>query len=227
MPTPIGCWKVISPDGREERVFKPIPGFEHLFNSPAQSQGVPRLESSPKPVATPAYQTSIAQVPGKIKRLLWMLPPLIDPAIPKENQVKKRKRTQSRPRARPLQAIVQQLSDEDDDEQYDDDRDIIVPTGKSYTFYIGDVDELKRFFRRRLDELTMKPVRPIVTAWVKLLEPKRLTRFGPYHKKLAREQPPQCTPPWWPQDVPYEEPSHLDKAGKLLLLYRVESQLTF
>ena len=86
--------------------------------------------------------------------------------------------------------------------------------------------ELKRFFRKRLDELTMKPVRPIVTAWVKLLEPKRLTRFGPYHKKLPNEQPQECTPPWWPRDVPYEEPSHLDKDGKLSFPFAIGRQLT-
>jgi hypothetical protein len=59
----------------------------------------------------------------------------------------------------------------------------------------------------------MKPLRPIVTAWIKQLEPKRLSHYGPYHKKLPKEQPPASTPPWWPHDVPYEEPSHLDKNG--------------
>jgi hypothetical protein len=121
--------------------------------------------------------------------------------------------------------VARQPSDDENDEQYDD-RDASVPTAKSYTFYIGDVKELKRFFRKRLDELTMKPVRPIVTAWVKLLEPKRLTRFGPYHKKLPNEQPQECTPPWWPRDVPYEEPSHLDKDGKLSFPFAIGCQLT-
>jgi hypothetical protein len=159
-------------------------------------------------------QPVIAQVPGKIDRSLSIRSLLIGPAASRQDQTKKRKRARPRVRERPRQTITRQYSEEEDDERYDDN-DLTVPTVKSHTFYIGDVEELKRFFRRRLDELTMKPVRPIVTAWVKLLEPKRLTRFGPYHKKLPREQPPECTPPWWPQDVPYEEPSHLDKAGKL------------
>lgn len=60
----------------------------------------------------------------------------------------------------------------------------------------------------------MKPLRPIVTAWIKQLEPRRLGAYGPYHKQLPSQQPPECTPPWWPGDVPYEEPSHLDKTGK-------------
>ncbi|KAL1793709.1 hypothetical protein ACET3X_008691 [Alternaria dauci] len=201
-PIPIGCWKVISPNGREERVFKPIPGFEHLFNGPAQPQRVSRPEESPGIVVPPVYQPVVSQVP----------------ATPREDQTKKRKRTrpQTRARGRPSQAVAWSLSEDDDDEQHYDG-DVTALTAKPYTFYIGDVHELKRFFRRRLDELTMKPVRPIVTAWVKLLEPKRLARFGPYHKKLPHEQPQKCTPPWWPRDVPYEEPSHLDKDGLLTL----------
>lgn len=70
IPTPIGCWKVISPDGREERVFKPIPGFEHLFNGPAQLQGPPHPAESPRAVATLVCQSIVSQVPGKIECLL-------------------------------------------------------------------------------------------------------------------------------------------------------------
>lgn len=177
---------------------------------------MPRLADSPKFIAAPVYQPAIAQVPGKTKFALQIRSSLIGPAIvrSRQDQTKKRKRAGLHGRERPRQSTAQQSSDEGVDEQCDD-AELTIPTVKSYTFYIGDVEELKRFFRRRLDELTMKPVRPIVTAWVKMLEPKRLTKFGPYHKKLPKEQPPECTPPWWPQDVPYEEPSHLDKAGRL------------
>lgn len=101
---------------------------------------------------------------------------------------------------------------EEENEQCD--RDIKITTKQSYTFYIGDIAKLKKFFRRRLDELTMKPLRPIVTAWIKQLEPKRLSHYGPYHKKFPGEVSAKLTPPWWPSDVRYEEPSHLDKAGK-------------
>lgn len=103
----------------------------------------------------------------------------------------------------------------DDDEEYDDEEDDDrSPSEKAHTFYVGDFDELCKFFRRRLEELTMKPLRPIVTAWIKQLEPRRLGSYGPYHKKMPWQRPPECTPDWWPQDVRYEEPSHLDKAGK-------------
>jgi hypothetical protein len=134
-----------------------------------------------------------------------------------------RKRTRSTARGRTVH--VQDVSDDENDEQYDD-RDVRTTTDTTYTFYIGDLVELKKFFHRRLDELTMKPVRPIVTAWIKLYEPKRLSLYGPYHKKLPRDMPPQCTPPWWPRDVPYEEPSHLDKMGKSTPSAVMTQQLT-
>jgi hypothetical protein len=131
-----------------------------------------------------------------------------------------RKRTRSTARGRTQRAVAQDVSDDEYDEQYDD-QDVRVATEKSYNLYIGDVPEVKKFYHRRLDELTMKPLRPIVTAWIKQREPKRLSNFGPYHKKLACDMPPECTPPWWPRDVPYEEPSHLDKAGMSAALLHV------
>ncbi|CAA9958044.1 DUF2841 domain containing protein [Pyrenophora teres f. maculata] len=175
-PIAIGCWKVIAPDGREEVTYKPIPGFEHLWNGTEQTQAAP----SPPPVP-----------------------------LPKAPERRKRKRTR---------AIVHDSSEDDIDGHCRcGSGDVTISTDTSYHFHIGDLDSLKKFFRRRLDELTTKPVRPIVTAWLKLLEPKRLSIYGRYHKKLPREQPPECTPPWWPHDVPYEEPSHLDKTCLLAL----------
>ncbi|KAI2475115.1 hypothetical protein Ptr902_13462 [Pyrenophora tritici-repentis] len=152
-PIALGCWKVIAPDGREEVTYKPIPGFEHLWNGTEQAQA---------PAPAPALSTAPER--------------------------RKRKRTR---------AIVQDSSEDDIDDHYGP-RDVTISTHTAYHFHIGDLDALKKFFRRRLDELTTKPVRPIVTAWLKLLEPKRLSIYGRYHKKLPREQPPACTPPWWP-----------------------------
>ena len=47
-----------------------------------------------------------------------------------------------------------------------------VVNEESHTFYIGDIGAFKEFLYYRFDELTMKPLRGIVTHWVKLLEPK-------------------------------------------------------
>jgi hypothetical protein len=97
------------------------------------------------------------------------------------------------------------------DDEYEE---LIVKTEESKTFNVGDIVQLKIFFRNRIDELTMKPVRSLVTAWVKQLEPKRKGLHGPYHKKLPSEAAPELSPPWWPKTVPYSEPAHLDKDGK-------------
>jgi hypothetical protein len=98
----------------------------------------------------------------------------------------------------------QDLSDQDNEDGSEE----------MHSFYIGNINELIKFFERRLDELTMKPLRPIVTAWIKQLEPKRLKKYGPYHGNMSRDKPRECYPPWWPHNVPYLEPSHLEKAGK-------------
>lgn len=86
-----------------------------------------------------------------------------------------------------------------------------VVTEESHTFYIGDIDAFKKFLKRRFDELTMKPLRGIATHWVKLIEPRRLGDWGKYHEMKPSEAE---TPPWWPRDVIYKEPSHLKKEGK-------------
>ena len=86
-----------------------------------------------------------------------------------------------------------------------------VVTEESHTFYIGDIGAFKEFLYYRFDELTMKPLRGIVTHWVKLLEPRRLGDWGKYHEMLPSEAE---SPPWWPRTVIYKEPSHLKKNGK-------------
>lgn len=91
------------------------------------------------------------------------------------------------------------------------DQTVQVTTEESHTFYIGDIDAFKNFLHHRFDELTMKPLRGIVTHWVKLLEPRRLGDWGKYHEMLPSEAD---TPPWWPQTVIYKEPSHLKKDGQ-------------
>ena len=119
-------------------------------------------------------------------------------------------RTRKRKRTR---AIVQDSSEDDNEEQHGS-RDVDISSDPAHQFHIGDLEQLKLFFRRRLDELTTKPVRPIVTAWLRLREPKRKHIYGSYNKILPRDQSPGSVPPWWPDGIPYQEPSHLDKKCK-------------
>ncbi|PVI07584.1 hypothetical protein DM02DRAFT_284072 [Periconia macrospinosa] len=56
----------------------------------------------------------------------------------------------------------------------------------------------------------MKPLRQIVTAWVKRLAPQRNNSYGRYDKRITPALNPGCRcPPWWPSNAPYNEPSHL------------------
>lgn len=112
--------------------------------------------------------------------------------------------------------VAQPSTNPSDDDDASDEDEYRVKNITSRTFQIGDMKELKVFLRYRLDELTMKPIRPIVTAWIKQLEPRRLGDYGPYHKLLPAAAPSDATPPWWPEDVIYNEPSHLSKSGTLL-----------
>ena len=78
LETPIvqGRWKVIAPDGREEVTYKPIPGFEHLWNGTEQAQGLPSTAPSttpsPPPASLPACQLPTAHTPGTKKRSFAM-----------------------------------------------------------------------------------------------------------------------------------------------------------
>jgi hypothetical protein len=101
--------------------------------------------------------------------------------------------------------------DNSGDDEEDETREVVKD--KSYTFYIGDIEKLQRFMRQRFNELTMKPLRGIVTNWIRLLEPRRLGAYGKYHEMLPSQMPEDATPPWWPKTIIYKEPSHLKKHG--------------
>ncbi|EOA89415.1 uncharacterized protein SETTUDRAFT_105680, partial [Exserohilum turcica Et28A] len=207
MPTPIAqtCWKVISPNGCEQVCYEPIPGFEHLWSSRGPIQRATGFAVQPKAIAVQPYQPVTPLMPGQKSR---------------GSRQTARKRTRSTGRGFRSRHITRALSEEEEDEQLE--CDVKISVGQSYTFYIGDIDELKKFFRRRLDELTMKPVRPIVTQWIRRLEPRRLSLYGPYHKNLLKSK--RGIPPWWPRGVQYVEPAHLSKTELLILAVDVMLQ---
>lgn len=75
----------------------------------------------------------------------------------------------------------------------------------------------------------MKPMRDVVTAWVKRLEPKRQKKFGPYQRydlDARSEKAKSVKPPWWPADIPYVEPSHLKLERKSRLQQTCRHSLT-
>jgi hypothetical protein len=235
----------VAPDGRVEYIYTPIGGFEHLFKVPQTPQG-PKEAPSFAPLSNtplPASQVRQPQTPGKSASYCDISRPLsatgsfqhqsarIDSpkrqgiktprkaklparkAAPKtaRRNVLKRSRSVAQDLSHPSRP--QQTSDEDGN---DHDDETMVQTESSRTFHVGDIKALKTFLRYRIDELTMKPVRGMVTAWLRQLEPKRKGGYGPYHKMLPCDAPADATPPWWPHNVPYVEPAHLDKDGKYI-----------
>lgn len=96
----------------------------------------------------------------------------------------------------------------------------VKKASETFTFSIGDIASLQTFYKTRFRELTMKPMRDIVTAWVKKIEPKRQKKYGRYQRYNANSRLNKTNsikPPWWPADVPYVEPSHLKLERESLL----------
>ncbi|KAF3028726.1 hypothetical protein E8E12_000359 [Didymella heteroderae] len=127
----------------------------------------------------------------------------------KNSKFKGRKRTRS---------VTPDLAGNEDNSSEGDGQTVEVATEKSHTFYIGDIDSLKKFLTHRFDELTLEELRGFVRHWIKLIERRWIGDWGMYHEMKVSEAE---TPPWWPQDMIYREPSHLKKEELTLLAVQV------
>lgn len=108
-------------------------------------------------------------------------------------------------------------SDHDGD---DEDDQPVSARSRPNTLYINDINALMAFYAVRLKELTMKPLRQIVTAWVRELSPKRQTTYGRYHGFTPATAPEgEKSAPWWPRDIPYLEPAHLKLQCRICIQY--------
>ncbi|OAG05658.1 uncharacterized protein CC84DRAFT_1259057 [Paraphaeosphaeria sporulosa] len=175
-------------NGREEPVFAPIQGFEHLFAHADVAAPWPQQSGETQATATTAAPTTTTTTTH---------PPSVA-APSKKSRMRKRRRTRSQSH-HCLQAKAAVVEDCEAAQ---------VPK----TFSIGDVNSLQTFYATRFRELTMKPMRDIVTAWVKRLEPKRQKKYGPYQRydlDPRSDKVKSIKPRWWPADIPYVEPSHL------------------
>ncbi|OAL51010.1 hypothetical protein IQ07DRAFT_408719 [Pyrenochaeta sp. DS3sAY3a] len=239
LPIPIAATlplgKIVTSDGREHPFYPsyyyaPLVGFEHCLPAPAPAPAPeapvakptfqpPPNVSRPRPLAQPSSPAYIQSVEDTRFHKSLPVPasshhvhahPTASEA--QQHQRLKRRRSTQNPI---LDRKTQPLIEYDD---VNDDKNIVRPIAeRTHSFYIGDIDALTLFFRRRFEELTTRPLRQIVTDWIKQLEPRRLGEYGPYHKMLPKEQPPGFTPFWWPEHVPYNEPSHLSKTNLQLL----------
>jgi hypothetical protein len=188
--------------GREQPIFAPIPGFEELFNVGDQNGAGPSL-AGPIHCRGPQPKGKSTQV-NLFPRSENNVDQIIEP-------VKSRKFTpSSTTRGTKRSRVEDQGYEYDTDDE--DDQEPTVSTTVTESFHVGDIEALKSFYETRFRELTMKPMRDIVTTWVKRLEPRRQQQHGPYQRYADRRgaKPKAYTkPPWWPNSVPYVEPSHL------------------
>lgn len=121
-------------------------------------------------------------------------------------------------RGRPITRARSQRQVANEDDEYngenDSDADLTPKRIRTETLYINNIEGLLKFYRHRFDELTMKPMRKIITEWVSRLEPQRQSKYGKYDNKLPSKRT-ALSPPWWPSDCPYREPSHLKREREL------------
>ena len=84
----------------------------------------------------------------------------------------------------------------------------------AYTLELKDEEARTAFFELRFSQLQQVMCKMIAKEWVKVIEPKKQTRF-PYNKGEAGK------PAWWPADVRHKEPDHLMKPERHALLLAI------
>lgn len=84
----------------------------------------------------------------------------------------------------------------------------------SYTLELKDQAARTEFIELRFSQLQQVMCKMIAKEWVKVIEPKKQTRF-PYNKGEAGK------PAWWPVDVRHKEPDHLMKPERHALLLAI------
>ncbi|PSN70944.1 hypothetical protein BS50DRAFT_270122 [Corynespora cassiicola Philippines] len=225
--------------GSEQQYYQPIPGWEHLYPPIGDLPVAPPPPPEYRKISTPGDghdevspttpdrndgdEAITCQTPQKTpKATSTKLPPSPPPKF------RKRKRSSLRPVSHEklkLESKPRGQPDDDDDER----GRYSAPASKTAemrAFSIGDTVRLQHFYAARLKELTMKPVRNIVTEWIKALEPDRMRKYGRYHRKYPPQMPPDSQPAWWPDNVLYNEPAHLNKheltplAVDIMLIHR-------
>ena len=83
-----------------------------------------------------------------------------------------------------------------------------------YTLELKDENARTEFIELRFSQLQQVMCKMIAKEWVKVIEPKKQTRF-PYNKGDAGK------PTWWPADVRHKEPDHLMKPERHALLLAI------
>ncbi|KAF2418925.1 hypothetical protein EJ08DRAFT_48416 [Tothia fuscella] len=93
-----------------------------------------------------------------------------------------------------------------DDEE---EQEIVILEDKPMrTFRLGNVDEIRRFYRAAFDLVQQTAMKSILKYWIKVIEPDKQKKFPYSHG---------AQPPWWPKDAKYKEPDHIRSDDRLKL----------
>ncbi|QLL32004.1 hypothetical protein HG536_0C01720 [Torulaspora globosa] len=76
---------------------------------------------------------------------------------------------------------------------------------------LEDLDSLERYLKNAFKHLRQVPCKSIVKAWIKVIEPRKKTKY-PYIKGELTK------PDWWPRNVQHREPDHLQKDDRMRLM---------
>lgn len=76
---------------------------------------------------------------------------------------------------------------------------------------LANLGSLERYLQCAFKHLRQVPCKSIVKAWIKVIEPRKKTKF-PYIKGELTK------PDWWPDSVQHREPDHLQKDDRIRLM---------
>ncbi|KAJ4286342.1 hypothetical protein N0V90_013376 [Kalmusia sp. IMI 367209] len=92
--------------------------------------------------------------------------------------------------------------------------EVIDKCNEIHDLSLNDAKGLEHFMTVRLKELTTRPLRDILTIWIKNIEPRRQKIYGTYDgsKRIPEED---VLPSFWPSTVSYAEPRLLSQDCQL------------
>lgn len=180
-------------DGQRVPIYKPLAGHEDLFEMPPQAQTADGPGTLASRLTGPQYclhasvglskpATSAPELQKGIPRTLQQSP----------THLGARCKRKSPSEDLSVSALESETDTDNEGSGHTGFHDGTV-AGDSRTFYVGDFAVLEDFFRRRFGEVTVKCLHALTTCWIAFLEPKRRTRWGPYHDMLPTEKE---SPPW-------------------------------
>ncbi|SCU86134.1 LANO_0C06854g1_1 [Lachancea nothofagi CBS 11611] len=88
----------------------------------------------------------------------------------------------------------------------------------TYVLDLGNGQEVEQYFKNVFSMLRQLQCKAIAKAWIKVVEPKKKSRFPYMNGDLSK-------PYWWPSDVEHREPDHLRKPQRIRLMAAILSQL--